>query len=275
MRSRALTIATLAAATALAFTGCSGATSAPTGNGAPADSEKQKPLFEFQTATYGSAVDGELTIRIPKSLVDSMGSDTGDLLVASAQVTARELDSSKFCAFDIAPEYAGEGFDALSASALTESEWDERAEQDFLESIDGDLNFTSVEEAQEYVASGGESADRVEEYLVVSGVGQYKPSPAWTSLAQASPIADLDEGSPEAGIYVAADGKKITYVQTCAESQTDDSAADTFWFPIQTEGGVENLATVDLTVMKSGTLTVTESEVKGFTRDTDGNWIAN
>lgn len=273
MRSRALSIATLTAIAALALSGC--ATSTPVGNGAPVETEPSAALFEFQTTTYGSAVDGELTIRIPEGLLDALGSDTGEILVPSVRVAARELDSSKFCAFDVTPEYAGEGFDALSASALTESEWDKRAEQEFLESIDGDLNFTSVEEAQAYVASGGEFADRVEEYLVVSGVGQYKPSPAWAALSQASPIADFDKSSPEAGVYAAADGQTITYVQACAESQTDDYAADTFWFPIQTDEGIESLATVELTVMKSGTLTVTEAEVKGFTLDSDGNWLAN
>ena len=142
MRSRILPIAALAAATALALTGC--ATSAPTGNGAPGGGQNNASLFEFQTPRYGSD-SGELTIRIPDGLVDALGSGTGDLLVVSARVTPRELDSSKFCAFDVAIEYADGGAKVLAAPSPTEEEAKAKAAIEMQNLLTG-FDVMSVEE---------------------------------------------------------------------------------------------------------------------------------
>lgn len=97
---------------------------------------------------------------------------------------------------------------------------------------------------------------------------------AASRTASVRPSSELDESSPEKGVYAAADGSSITYVQPCAVSPSEDSTSDAFRFPVETADEVKPLATVELTVMKSGTLTITSAEINGFTRDTDGNWIA-
>lgn len=76
------------------------------------------------------------------------------------------------------------------------------------------------------------------------------------------------------GAYITSDNRLLTIVSSCAASPADDGGT-VFTFPILEDGDVETLATVELSVMKSGTITVTSSEVDGFVRDTDGNWIAD
>lgn len=97
---------------------------------------------------------------------------------------------------------------------------------------------------------------------------------AASKTASVRPSSELDESRPEEGVYAAADGSSITYVQPCAVSPSEDSPSGAFKFPVETSDGVKPLASVELTVMKSGTLTITSAEINGFTRDTDGNWIA-
>lgn len=116
MRSRALFIAALAAVAAIALTGCSGATDALAGNGAPAGSERPQGLFEFQTTSYSA--EGELTVRIPEGLIAAAGSDFDEVLVTEIRATPRELEGSKYCAIDLSLDYADGAVDKILSDGI-------------------------------------------------------------------------------------------------------------------------------------------------------------
>lgn len=102
--SKKAALALLAAGTAIALAGCSGG-SEP-GNGAPAGAQSQDALFEFQTSSYGSATDGNLTIRVPEALVEAAGSDADGLLVTEYRTSPHELGGAKYCGIDVQVTYA-------------------------------------------------------------------------------------------------------------------------------------------------------------------------
>lgn len=99
-------------------------------------------------------------------------------------------------------------------------------------------------------------------------------TPAWGLLRDAKPISELDDSDPERGTYYSDGLSVITLVASCAASPADDGNME-FNFPakVKKDGQIAWLGTVELSAMKSGTITVTEGRVGGFVRDTDGNWI--
>ncbi len=280
------TTALLGAGAMLLLAGCSN--SAPSGgNGAPSGATQQG-IFEFQTPRYGSD-SGELVIRLPEGLVSALGSDA-EPLVTGAEATARELDGAKYCAVDLAITYAGEGEVILTKPTKTEDEWREDEESrlqehatnliaDYInETGDTSLVFKdgpSIEQIEKFIDTADpyflqDLPEAYEAYLA----SEYKPKPEWSVLSSASPASELDESAPEPGSYITSDNRLLTIVDACAASPTDDGGT-AFTFPVLAGGDVETLTEVKLSVMKSGTITVTSSEVDGFVRDTDGNWIAD
>jgi hypothetical protein len=267
-KTNLLAATTMAAATALFLAGCS---AAPSGDGVEenpaADEAPAAKVFEFQTPAYGS--EGELIIRIPDALVDAIGSDADGLLVGDVRATARELESSKYCAIDLAIEYLGDGLDALEKPAMTEAEYTAQGEAELEATLMRQFGVETVEEA-EATAQGG--AAEVEEIVGNLEQAPYVAKPAWAPLA-ATPVDELDDADPELGTYVSDDSKTLTYVQACASDALDDGSSDEFTFPIQTDSGISPFASVELNVMKGGTLTVIEEEVTDYERDSNGDWI--
>ncbi|WP_146073401.1 hypothetical protein [Cryobacterium sp. N22] len=263
-----LAATTLAAATALLLAGCS---STPTGDGvdnnAAGDGAPSAKVFEFQTPAYGS--EGELTIRIPKALLEAAGSDADGLLVGEVKAKARELDSSKACAFDLEIEYRGDGLDALNRPALTKKEYSAQGEADLEATLMRQFGVKTVEEAE---ASAPGGAAEVEEIVGNLEQAPYVAMPAWAPL-DAKPIDDLDAADPELGRYVSDDAKTLTFVQSCASDALDDGSSDEFDFPIESDGTIDTFASVEMNVMKSGTLTVIEAEVSDYELDSNGDWI--
>jgi hypothetical protein len=62
-------------------------------------------------------------------------------------------------------------------------------------------------------------------------------------------------------------------VQACASDALDDGSSDVFNFPIESDGSIDTFASVELNVMKNGTLTVIEADVADYERDSNGDWI--
>lgn len=270
-------------AAAILLTGCSGGSGSAAEDGAPAQG-----TFEFQTPRYGSD-SGELLIRLPKGLVDALGS-SAEPLVTEAVLTPRELDGAKYCAIDLAITYAGDGEVVLTKPTKTEDEWREDEESrlrdyaiepiaDYINAT-GDMSYVfkerpSMEQIKQIVETGDPALlqdlpEAYEAYLAA----EYQPKAVWSVLSSASPASELDEAAPEPGSYITSDNRLLTIVDSCAASPADDGGA-AFTFPVLEDGDVETLATVKLSIMKSGTITVTSAEVDGFVRDTDGNWIAD
>jgi hypothetical protein len=264
-----LATTTLAAATALLLAGCSAA--APSGDGVDANASTDAPpkagLFEFQTPAYGA--EGELTIRIPEALIDAAGSDADGLLVGEVTATARELESSKYCAFDLLIDYRGEGLDVLARPSMTEAEYTAQGEAEIEGALMRQFGVETVEEA-EAAAPGG--AAEVEEIVGNLEQAPYVATPAWAAL-DATPVADLDASDPESGTYISTDSKTLTFVQSCAIDPTDGDTSTEFSVPVESDGEIDTFASVDMNVMKSGDLMVVEAEVSDYEQDANGDWI--
>lgn len=271
---------TLAILAALALTGCSGSSASPTyEDGAPVGQPAQVGLFEFQHPEYGSGA--ELTVRIPDDLVKAAGSDADGLLVTSASASARTLDSSRYCAVDLTFDYAKGGADVLTRPAVTKQDF-EKGNADAQVALDADLvsEFGSLEAAEQQLGEGyGEYRD---EMLMVNGfvAGEFKETPALENLAKrlvttstVMPVGDLDEGAPSSGVYMSEDLATMTVVQNCAMAPSDDSDTTTIKFPVEANGKVQTFASAEITVMKNGSLTIVDSKVDGYIRDSNGDWI--
>jgi len=263
-----LAAVTLAASTALLLAGCS---SAPSGDGvdenAVSDGTPPAGVFEFQTPAYGS--DGELTIRIPEALVEAAGSDADGLLVGEVTAKARELDSSKSCAVDLVLDYRGDGLDALSRPSMTKDEYAAQGEDELELALMRQFGVETVEEA---IATAPGGAAEVEEIVGNLKQQPYAATPAWSAL-DATPIDDLDSSDPEPGRYISDDSETLTFVQSCASDPVDDGSSSEFGFPIESDGSIETFAFVEMTVMKSGTLTIIDAGVADYERDSNGDWI--
>jgi hypothetical protein len=258
----------LAVATALLLAGCSPAS---TGDGVDdnAVSEKAAPagVFEFQTPAYGS--EGELTIRIPEALLDAVGSDADAILVGEVTAKARELDSSKACAVDLVIDYRGDGLDALGQPSMTEEEYAAQGKAELESVLMREFGVETVEEAEATAPGGAAEVGEIVENLQQA---PYAAAPAWSTL-EATPIDELDASDPELGRYVSDDSKTLTFVQSCASDPLDDGSSDEFNFPIESDGTIDTFAFVEMTVMKSGTLTIIDAGVADYERDSNGDWI--
>lgn len=261
-----LAATTLAAATALLLAGCSTASTDGVENNAGSDGATKAGVFEFQTPSYGS--DGQLVLRIPEALVEAAGSDADGLLLGEVTANARKLDSSKSCAVDLVIDYRGDGLDTLSQPSMTKEEYAAQGEAELKYVLMREFGVETVEEA-ESVAGGGAG---VEEIVGNLEQAPYSAKPAWSAL-DAIPIDDLDASDPELGKYVSDDSKTLTFVQSCASDPFDDGSSNEFSFPVETDGTIDSFATVEMTVMKDGTLTVIEASVADYEMDSNGDWI--
>ena len=275
----------LAASAALILSGCASdanADSSPKpGDGVPAEQQAQKGLFEFQTPRYGA--EGELTVRIPESLIKAAGAEADKLYVSEVKVTARELDSSALCAADLAITYRGAGLEELTKPEMTEAEHKHFWAGDMGRLLDREFGAGTIEEAREVMLERGEHPEVVAEHVseleqIAAEVPPYEGEPGWDQIASADSADEFDPANPEAGSYISDDYKTLTIVQGCALSPMADDDTEEFDFPtVNEKGGLVNpftpFASFSFSIMKGGTLTVTEAEVSDYQRDTNGNWI--
>ena len=93
------------------------------------------------------------------------------------------------------------------------------------------------------------------------------------SLGSSYSMDDFDEADLEKGSYFSEDLESVTVVSDCARSSTDEDSLIPFRFPARTEDGHRTFASVDLTVMRNGDVSVADSEVDGYVVDANGDWI--
>lgn len=269
--------AALLATALLALTGCASGDAA-TGNGAPdgGQQQTQEGLFEFTVPTL-AGVDGELEARIPSGLIEAARGNLDALPITSVKITPRELDSSSKCAIDIEVTYADGGPGPLAEPRTSKSDFAaeyKRGEQEFLDSF----GVSTMAEAEQKAAQeGGDAALDLQYYQEAFGSAVYDSSPAWRLIADAKPISELDEASPEFGDYVSDDAKTFTFVQSCAATEFEQDGTSTFYFPgLDKDGKATRIvASIDLSVMQSGTMSIVASDVTGYELDSQGNWIAD
>ncbi len=125
-----------------------------------------------------------------------------------------------------------------------------------------DLALTFANDGQEILALPSEDP------------AYFPGQPRWDMVRDGSPIEALDESAPERGVYYTEDLSVFTLVAGCAASPADDGDEKFYFRALQPDGTVFDFARVELSVMKSGTITVTEAVVNDYQLDTDGNWIA-
>ncbi|MBX0301078.1 hypothetical protein K2F54_13965 [Cryobacterium sp. 1639] len=260
--------AALAATTVLLLAGCS---TTPRGDGVEeglsVDGAPVEGDFEFQTPSWGS--DEELTIRIPEALLEAAGSDADGVLVGEVTAKARKLDSSKACAVDLAIDYRGDGLDTLGQPSMTKEEYAAQGEDELESVLMREFGVETVEEAESAAPGGAAEVGEIVENLQQA---PYSAEPAWSTL-EATPVDDLDASDPELGRYISDDSKTLTFVLSCASDPYDDGSTDTFNFPIESDGTIDTFAFVEMTVMKSGTVTIIDSGVTDYESDSNGDWI--
>jgi hypothetical protein len=226
-----------------ALTGCAPAGPAGPGNSAEGAANKSPAAistFEFKTPAYGAK--DTLKIQIPRDLTD-VSPEAKNALVTSVTATARKLNSPKYCAVDLAVTYADGALDELKKPR---------------KNVDG---------------STAEDTRPVLERVAYALTGlPYRSIQGTLEGGVASSITALNESDPKYGFYATEDFKTITKVQRCAASPMDDSKSymdntvQKFNFP--------HIASIGMTVMKDGTLTVVQGAIEGYKLDSSGNWLA-
>lgn len=117
MKPRIGAVAAVFVAGALALTGCG---SGDDGLQQPRDGQfpnqnsakKEGGTFEFASAGFTSAK--SMSIKLPKGLLDAMGSQQG-LLVTGYEAKVRDMPGAEYCAFDLKIHYADGGKELASA----------------------------------------------------------------------------------------------------------------------------------------------------------------
>ena len=125
-----------------------------------------------------------------------------------------------------------------------------------------DLELTFANDGQEILALPSEDP------------AYFPGQPRWDMVRDGSPVSELDDTAPERGVYYTEDLSVFTLVEGCAASPAEDGDEKFYFRALQPDGTVFDFARVELSVMKSGTITVTEAVVNDYQLDADGNWIA-
>lgn len=248
------TALTLGAFAMLLVSGCS---STPDPTSAP--SHETMPAYEFKTPAYGAK--GKLIIQIPQALKD-VAPETKNLLVNSVTATAHDLKSAKYCAVDFAVAYADGATEELSKPLLKgygpeSTNWDKSLPADTIKALqaDHDRIYKAILDAPKW-------KNVIDSLTGYQGTRQL--------------VGDLDQADPKSGTYISEDYKTLTSVQRCAESPMDHSTTHTFNFPYLASSVHQTFASIDMTVMKDGTLTIAKSSTRagGYKLDSSGNWLA-
>ena len=84
-------------------------------------------------------------------------------------------------------------------------------------------------------------------------------------------LADLDP--QDTGLYLAEDNSSAVRVSWCATNPMDGKNAPGLAFKVVTDGDFRPFADLTYTIMKDGSITIIDSEVRGFASDSNGTWV--
>lgn len=240
--TKLLRASVLAGSLLTALAGCATAPPGPVGSvdGTASTSPAAISTYEFKTPAYEAK--NTLKIQIPRDLID-VAPEARNALITSITATARKLSSAKYCAVDLAVTYADGAVDELKKP---------------IKQIGG---------------STKEDTRPVLERVAYALTGlPYRSIQGTLEGGVANSIADLNESDPKYGFYASEDFKTITKVQRCAASPTDDSKY--YMDDTVHKFNIPQLASIGMTVMKDGTLTVVHGTVEGYKLDSNGSWLA-
>lgn len=233
----------------LGLTGCATSGASGTGkadNGSPTDAQASDK-WDF-TNTDAMSQMSSITFTINDDLVETATEYAENSVLESVKVTGLETGSPRYCAVKFEFEYAN-----------------------------GNATVTTIEDATWYddddmtKALGNQGERR---FIRVLGLlrGQV--------IAEEPDLEKVDTG----GTWISADRRTAVSVTTCASSPYDPKTLESHQGalvgfsqikPATQPGTMQSsaLAEVRLSVMKDGSITVVDSEVNGFVRDSNGTWI--
>lgn len=237
----------LGIAAALVLAGCSSDTAPADGdtvevdNGTPQDPNDNDAEWDFSNNDAVSKVK-TITFTINDDLLDVATDYAENRIFESISVKGLELDGPDFCAVEI--------------------------EFGFADGVDMDALISDYTAG--YPSSSLERIDAVSGLLGFDGLRADKE------------FGDPDLDNPSDTIWIAEDYSTATKVQDCA-SQPYDPEAQTvplaFAAPelvgVSQMYSLPSLGSAELTVMKNGDLTVIDTRVSGFVRDSNGAWITD
>lgn len=291
-----LALITLVASGAL-LAGCSGGASSEGGAADTADRGGQTYAF---SGSAGPAT--SIRAELPQELLQAMGSGAEEVLITGADLKAHALDSSTYCAADIAFTLSDGALDKLS----TPVEVDPTTTDAYLERLDalttqlwpssssprdtrvllgetGVLEMTGAEREQTLREIGMEGFD-VDAYLagkqriideISEEIQNADPVANLLDRIDAKPLSEFNEASPEYGLYLSEDATKGVQVVECALNPQSEEEAATSRFPRVSSDvdGIETFASFDYTVMKDGKITIIGSTIQDWQQDSSGNWL--
>ncbi|WP_342372115.1 hypothetical protein PCC79_13330 [Propioniciclava soli] len=90
------------------------------------------------------------------------------------------------------------------------------------------------------------------------------------------PLSELSpDGEGPGNFFIADDYSHAVRVNDCAASPMDDDNSSALDFKFLRDGDMTDGAEIDFTVMKDGSITIVDSDVEDFDRDSNGDWVAD
>ncbi|WP_392452452.1 hypothetical protein [Corynebacterium dentalis] len=90
------------------------------------------------------------------------------------------------------------------------------------------------------------------------------------------PLSELSpDGEGPGNFFIADDYSHAVRVNDCAASPMDDDNPSGLDFKFLRDGDMTDGAEIDFTVMEDGSITIVDSDVKDFVRDSNGDWVAD
>ncbi|MFX4271830.1 hypothetical protein ACQBAR_16635 [Propionibacteriaceae bacterium Y1685] len=194
--------------------------------------------FDF-TQINGAPPAKELTIEIPDELLEMDSEYAESRVLESVTVKSVDLGDPKWCAVEADFDYADGINDRIRNTRMTDTG----------DGPGGDYPLEA----------------KFSEALGLSG-------------GNTPVFGEPDKANLEESVFMSEDGETVVHVMDCAASPTDDD--EYFMFDFNSVNDVKGLlktdtfAEIKVVVMKSGEVSVLESEVDGYMIDANGSWIA-
>ncbi|MDN5725652.1 MAG: hypothetical protein L0G99_06925 [Propionibacteriales bacterium] len=195
--------------------------------------------FDF-TQINGAPPAKEFTVEIPDELLEMDPEYAENRVLESVTVKSVDLGAPNWCGVEATFDYTDGMTDRIRDSRMTDTG-------------DGPAGDYPLED----------------KFALAMGLsGENTPA-----------FGEPDKANLEESVFLSKDGETVIHVMDCAASPTDDDEYFKFEFNTATDSQgqlkTDTFAEIKVVVMKSGEVSVLESEVDGYMIDANGSWIAN
>ncbi|MEC3895171.1 hypothetical protein [Nocardiopsis sp. LDBS1602] len=180
--------------------------------------------------------------------------------------------------------YGDDAFETLTAPRYTEEDAEEDVDSEIIDLANRDLYIPvgSADELEEHLLEQVEEYPDFEEELIDRlwyAYSEHMQDPRDAPATIEEAVQEVRAGYRE--FYdekvAEADRENVSPRLSLGSSYSmddfDEDSLIPFRFPARTEDGNRTFATVDLTVMRNGDVSVAGSEVNGYVVDANGDWI--